>query len=55
MEVFNPNEDPSGSVSVGWTRETQSWRTPRVDITVRNLGDDERSETRVDATLDRAF
>ena len=28
---------------------------PRIDITVRTLGDDERSETRLDATVDRAF
>ncbi len=53
--VYRPQEDPVGSVTFGWMNTSRSNLTARIEVTLSELGNNDREEVRVDGTVDRRF
>ena len=53
--IYSPNEDPTGSITLGWLPNPSASSTMRVDLTFAELGNDETEEVRFEGTWDRHF
>ncbi len=54
-ETYVPSEDISGSVTFGWLPHLGTDSAMSVELTIGQLGNDEKTEVRMDGTWDRQF
>ena len=53
--IYTPNEDPVGSISVGWIADTQDDTNVRLELTLGEIWNEENQEVRLEGTIDRRF
>ncbi len=53
--VYTPQEEPVGTVTFGWMNTSRSNLTARIELTLSELGNNDREEVRLDGTVDRRF
>ena len=54
-EVYTPNEDPTGSLTIGWIAASSTDSASRVELTIGGIGDIENSEIRIDGAWNQKF
>ena len=53
--TFTPSEEATGTVKIGWFRETEAGTYQRIDLTIAQLGNDDLSEVRLESIIERDF